>query len=496
MKIKCTQFISTLIFWILLIFFHFFIQEFSFSQSTPNAQKLSLQDCINRAKTNSFQKKQTQSLIKISNNNLVIAQNERLPKISGNMVNYLNSGRSIDRYTNLYTEETIANQAYGIDVGLPIYQGGQITNNIKINQIATNLLENDIKNKELNLTIEVITAFFSVVNLEEQVKISEQQIEVSYQQLNRLETLRKEGLSSRINILTIKSQLANDQMQKVNTDNDLALAKTKLLQTMNESSNFNFQTDRKSIEINSAEMYKMPISSILGSILQNHPALKKFKGQLEISKLNTEITKASLKPTISLGFSLGANYSTAAPKQIFVYDGKTKIQETVSNDYVLLNGKKNYLINTDEIATGAYSKVGYFDQLSNNFNKILYLNLKVPLYDAGITKKRIENTLINKEISNIQLNETETKIRQAVELAYLDKETSYKRLEASKNQVEIFNESFILIQKQFEEGIINSTEYILVKSQLDKVKQNQVQYMYDYILRTKILDFYISNVVK
>jgi outer membrane protein len=486
--------------WIFFISLHFFGLETSFSQlNFPKSsviQKLTLQDCINRAKTNSFQKKQTQSLIKISQNNLTIAQNERMPKISGNMVNYLNSGRSIDRYTNLYTEETIANQSYGIDVGLPIYQGGQIQNNIKINQIASNLLENDIKNTELNLTVDVLTAFLSVVNLEEQVKINEQQIEVSTQQLNRLETLGREGLSSRISILTIKSQLANDQMQRVNTENDLAMSKTKLLQIMNETSIYDFQIDRKSIETNSIEIYKMPLSSILDYTLQNHPAIKKYKGQSEINKLNTENNKASLKPTIGLGLSLGANYSSTAPKQIFVYDGKTKLQETLSNDYVLLNGKKNYLTNTDEISTGYYNKVGYFDQLGNNFNKILYLNLRIPIYDAGITKKRIDNTSINQEITKIQLNETETKIRQTLELAYLNMQSSFRRFDASKNQVETLNESFALIQKQFEEGVINSTEYILFKGQLDKVKQNQIQYKFDYILRTKILDFYTSNGVK
>ena len=118
----------------LLVLLWFFAQFNSYSQTNPTVKsgilKLSLQECISRAKTNSFQKKQTQYLSKISQTNLLIAQNERLPKISGNVVNYLNSGRSIDRYTNLFTEETIANQSYGIDAELPIYRAGQIQKNI------------------------------------------------------------------------------------------------------------------------------------------------------------------------------------------------------------------------------------------------------------------------------------------------------------------------------------------------------------------------------
>ncbi len=466
------------------------------AQENLKLPNLSIQDCINRAKANSFPKKQLQSSLKIYRNNLLIAQNERLPKVLGSMVNYLNSGRSIDRYTNLYTEETIANQSYGIDIGLPIYQGGQVKNNVKINTINYNLGENDIKNNEFNLTIEVLTAFLSIVNLEEQLVMANQQIGLSTLQINRLTMLGKEGLASQINILNLQTQLANDEMQKVNVENDLLLSKTNLLQVMNESSNLNFQIDRSFIESDYIKEYKTPLSSIVRYVLENNPSVKKIKGQQEINLLNTENNKASLKPTIGLGLSLGANYSSAAPQEIFVYDGKTKLQESLSNDYVLLNGKKINLTNSNQIQTGYFDKVGYFDQLINNFNRILYLNLRIPIYDAGITKKRIENAVINQEITKIQLNETETKIKQVVELAYLNMQLSYRRFLASSKQVGAVNESFLLTQKQFEEGVINSTDYMLLKTQLDRVRQNQVQNKFDYILRTKILDFYANSTQK
>ncbi len=466
------------------------------NQINLNIPKLTLQECISRAKANNFQKKQSQSLLKINQNNITISQNERMPKVSGNMVNYLNSGRSIDRYTNLYTEETIANQSYGIDLGLPIYQGGQISNNIKINEINYNLAKNDIENNELNLTIEVLTAFLGVINLEEQLVIANQQIGLSMTQLNRLKALEREGLVSQINILNIKTQLANDEMQKINAENDLLLSKTKLLQVMNESSNLNFQTSRISIETDNIKAYQIPLSSILKYALENNPTLNKIKGQREINYLNTDNDRANLKPTIGLGLSLGANYSSAAPREIFVFDGKTQLQESQSNDYVLLNGKKINLTNSNQIPTGYYSKVGYFDQLINNFNKILYLNLRIPIYDAGISKKRIENAVINQEILKIQLNEAETRIKQVIELAYLNMQSSYKRFLASGKQVEAVNESFLLTQKQFEEGVINSADYMLLKNQLDRVRQNQVQYKFDYILRTKILDFYANSTQK
>ena len=306
--------------------------------------KLSLQECISRAKTNSFQKKQAQFSSKISKNNLQNAQKEKLPKVSGNFINYLNSGRSIDRYTNLFTEETIANQSYGLDVEIPIYQGNQLKNNILIQEINANLAENDLRKTEQNLTIDVLTAFLGVLNAEEQWTIAKQQVEVSKNQLNRLESLSKEGLTTRMSILEFKMQLSNDELQEINAENEYILSKTRLLQIMNEPNIIDIEIDRKSIETTTIGEYKTPITNLLNYSLSNNPSIKNAKGLLEISNLNINISRAMLMPTIGFGVSLGSNYSSAAPKERFIYSGRNNIIETPTNDYVLVNNKKINLV--------------------------------------------------------------------------------------------------------------------------------------------------------
>uniref|UniRef100_UPI003750C803 TolC family protein n=1 Tax=Emticicia sp. TaxID=1930953 RepID=UPI003750C803 len=452
----------------------FFTQITVFSQTTINGKsdvlKLSFQDCINRAKTNNFQKKQAQTLSKIKQTNLLIAQNERLPKISGNMVNYLNSGRSIDRYTNLFTEETIANQSYGIGAEIPIYMGGQIQNNILIKEIEAKLTENDIANIDQNLSIEVLKTFLGVLNAEEQLIIAKQQIEVSTNQLNKLESLSKEGLSSRMNILEFKVQVVNDELQIINAENELSLSKIKLLQVMNETNVGDFQIDRKSIETSLIQIYKTPINAIINFAISNHPSIKSTKALAEISRLNFSSTKATLLPTVGLGVSFGSNYSSAAPKERFVNDGKNKLIETTTNDYILLNNNRINLITTNKVPTGYIKNVGYFDQLGQNFNKILYLNFSIPIYDGGITKKRIENAQLSQKIANIQISESEYKLKQTIELAYKEMLSSFKRLSAINKQSVIIEELFGISKKQLEEGVINATDYVILKSQFDKIK--------------------------
>jgi outer membrane protein len=42
-------------------------------------------------------------------------------------------------------------------------------------------------------------------------------------------------------------------------------------------------------------------------------------------------------------------------------------------------------------------------------------------------------------------------------------------------------------------GAINSTEYNIAKANLDRANGNLVQSKYDYVFRTKILDFYMNK---
>lgn len=467
-----------------------------YSQSSTGKSaitKLSLQECISRAKTNSFQKKQAQFLSKISKNNLQNAHNEKLPKVSGNLVNYLNSGRSIDRYTNLFTEETIANQSYGLDVEIPIYQGNQIKNNILINEINANLAENELRKTEQNLTIDVLTSFLGVLNAEEQWIIAKQQVEVSKNQLNRLELLSKEGLTTRMSILEFKMQLSNDELQEINAENEYILSKTRLLQIMNEPNIIDIEIDRKSIETNNIGEYKTPITNLLSYSLTNNPSIKNAKGLLEISNLNINISRAMLMPTVGFGVNLGSNFSSEAPKERFIYSGRNKIIESPTNDYVLVNNKKINLVSSTETPMGYFKNIGYFGQLGLNFNTVIYLNIKIPIYDGGISKKRIENAQIMQKISKIQIDESEIKLKQIIELAYKNMKASYKRYIAINKQVIVMEELFLITKKQILEGTISSTDYMAIKSQYDKVKQNQILYKYDYILRTKILDFYVDS---
>ena len=65
--------------------------------------------------------------------------------------------------------------------------------------------------------------------------------------------------------------------------------------------------------------------------------------------------------------------------------------------------------------------------------------------------------------------------------------TTYKLLLA---QVEDFEQSFHAADIRFANGAISTVDYVIAKNNLDRVQLNLVVAKYNFMLRTKLLDFY------
>jgi outer membrane protein len=61
---------------------------------------------------------------------------------------------------------------------------------------------------------------------------------------------------------------------------------------------------------------------------------------------------------------------------------------------------------------------------------------------------------------------------------------------AFQDQYNEYRESFRANEIRFNTGVINSFEYLSSKNNLDRATQNLTQVRYEYIFRTKILDYY------
>ena len=68
--------------------------------------------------------------------------------------------------------------------------------------------------------------------------------------------------------------------------------------------------------------------------------------------------------------------------------------------------------------------------------------------------------------------------------------TASDRYKTILEQVNSFDESFRAAGIRFQQGVGNSIDYLTAKNNLDRANINLIIAKYDYVLRTRILDYY------
>jgi outer membrane protein len=217
--------------------------------------------------------------------------------------------------------------------------------------------------------------------------------------------------------------------------------------------------------------------------MQNLAMIKAVDLRKEASLKSLKAARGQLFPTLVFNGNLSTNYSNAAT-----------VQKVVSTAYVPTDSY--ILLNNDKIPvyapqpTFASDKIPYGSQWKNNFYSSFSIGLRIPILNGLQARSNLNSAKINIKRSNLEAKTTKTVLQQAVEQAYVNMNTAYQRYETLVQQVTDFQESFREAEIRFNAGDMNSVDYLLVKKNVDNANINLIAAKYDYILRTKILDFY------
>jgi len=67
---------------------------------------------------------------------------------------------------------------------------------------------------------------------------------------------------------------------------------------------------------------------------------------------------------------------------------------------------------------------------------------------------------------------------------------AYERYQTLEKPVQDFSESFHAAEVKFNSGVGTSVDFIIAKNNVGRTNINLISAKYDYLLRTKILDYY------
>lgn len=135
-------------------------------------------------------------------------------------------------------------------------------------------------------------------------------------------------------------------------------------------------------------------------------------------------------------------------------------------------------------------------QLKNNLNKGIGFNLSVPLFNRLATRNRVRQCPVAQTNLALQLNNTKKVLYKEIQQAWYNAVAAESKFNSSMAAVTANEESFRLMSEKFDNGKATFVEYNEAKQNLTKSLSDKIQAKYDYLFRTKILDFYKGKAIE
>ena len=286
--------------------------------------------------------------------------------------------------------------------------------------------------------------------------------------------------------------MAGDQVTVVNAENNLALAVLNLKQAMLIPASEDIEIVVPNIDVDQLSIKNQTIQEIYDFALRERPEIKSAHMRVESANIGLKISRGAYYPSLRLNANLFTNYSDFADRERILYDNTTPVIQEVPIGFYIDDSMLEIPVYS-RITSGKIIGTESFNrskQWKENFSQALSFNVSIPIFNNFRTSSNIQRAKIQMQQSEIEVKEQKNQLRQAIELAFNDTQTSQKSFLASKKQVETLEETLRIIENQYNLGAANYTEYQIASNNLFVAKSDLVRSKFNYIFKQKILDFY------
>jgi outer membrane protein len=465
------------------------ISSLSFGQAgvsgDDSAEGFSLSECIDYALEHNVALRQTKLAYESSLNQLEASKFDLYPTVNGQFNLNSNFGRNIDPFSNDVVTSTIATNSIGIGSSILLYNGGRLKNTIESNKLGLKASQLDIQAQRNNISLQVAVAYLNILSSRELVEVAVKNLEVTQLQLERTNKLVDAGALAPTNVFDLEAQLANNELQLVNSRNNVENAKLTLLQAMNMTNIDGFIVEGVNVPQPSLQPYPQSVSEIYNAALNFLPEVTAATTREELAQMNIEIAKTVGLPSIFANANWGTAYSTAAKNLTPGETTFTPVPISAQVDGQTVAGIINFPqqnFNRENIP--------YFSQFGNNQNMNVGIGMNIPIFNGFNKKFQMQTTKIQKMQAELNTEGTQLGIRQNIEQAYITMLNAAKSYSASTAQANALERSFVAAESRYSQGASNFVDYNLAKTNLDRALATEIQAKYEYLFRLKILDFY------
>ena len=427
-----------------------------FRDITAQVKKWTLEDCINYAIENNIGLKREKLQTRSSQVDLVKSKMDLTPSLNLGSTADMNFGRSVNPDDNTITlNQNLSNQ-YGMAASLNIFNGFITLNTIAANKFMVQAgleMEKIVRNR---LIVDILGQFYQILYAKGLEDASKMQLDLSERQLFRITKMVETGREAVSKQYEIQSRVSADRLAYITAHNTTSQAITTMKQILQLQPGSEFDILLPELDNVIITDVRFSTDSVYALAAEVLPRLKEIEFELNAAKKQLAATKGYNSPTLTAGGSIGTVY--------------------------------NKVISSTEETQDPFRT-----QLKNNNSQSVKLTLSVPIFNRYSAARSIKLARLKKDDTALRLELEKNNLYTEIENACLNYNRGRGEFEASRDNLEFNNKSFNAVEKKFESGLIDVTDYTVAKTTLFSAETEALRTKLQLIVRKLAIQLYSTG---
>ncbi|MGW8316025.1 MAG: TolC family protein, partial [Bacteroidales bacterium] len=387
----------------------------SFGQEESADTIWSLERCIAHAIDYNLQVERQELMMQSTDQDMRQSKLDLLPNLNAGLEHQLGSGRVLDRGTYTWKNANVSQGDLGLQSDFTLFNGLQGLNTMKMSKANYLASKEDLAAMEDNVTLQVMTGYLDLLRNQELAEVAGHKVEVTLQQVERMEQLVRVGNEPEGNLLDVNAQHSDAKLALTQAINAREIARLKLMHTMN-------LTDQEAFKIEAPELpdpsaVEIPeFDSVFQYALIHLPQIRSAGYGIEAQERYLAVQRGQRSPRL---YARGLYYSNYSDGLINPRDPNPA---DPSMDYPL-----------DQ-------------QITDNQYKQVAMGLEIPIFNRWAVQTGINKAKISLQDAQVQYNTVVLEMQQSIQqyhteaVAARDSYNSALEAEANSNEAYRFAE--------------------------------------------------------
>lgn len=416
----------------------------------------SLSDCIRLAMERNPVVMQGQNTADAAKLAVKGAANEYIPTVSISNQHNLSIGRVLDPTTyEFVTNKTVYDMSTAVGGSMTLFSGLNRLHNIKKAKLNLQSALLEMEKSRNDLTLNVTALFMNLVLDKETIAVCENKIEMLRKQEDQIQKRIEFKVATDGDLLSIQADITNALVELATAERNLDIDKISMCEQLDieDWKGFDIAADYQEYDAIQPRLWNE--ADVVSSAFMM-PQIRQGKLALDIAKRDVSIASSAYFPTVNLNAGYGSTYSNARIK----------------------NTGENY---------------DFRDQLRDNVSSYVTLSLNIPILSAIGVSNSVRQKRLACSRAEYELTQTKLSLSKEVKQAIVNANTAYEKYILLATDVAKFEEALRQTEEKYKAGAATYYDYQIALGNLFQAQSQRLQTKYEYLFRTKIIEFYAGQ---